>query len=75
MGNDRLRAAMVKAHLDAHALSQQTGVDPKTVQRGSAVAPRTLDIAGPSRSCSTERRCRSMSWSTLRCFFRSNTRT
>jgi hypothetical protein len=33
VGSDRLRAAMVKAHLDAQALSQQASVDPKTVQR------------------------------------------
>jgi hypothetical protein len=33
VGNDRLRAAMVKAQLDTPALSQQAGVDPKTVQR------------------------------------------
>jgi hypothetical protein len=33
VGSYRLRAAMVKAHLDAQALSQQASVDPKTVQR------------------------------------------
>jgi transcriptional regulator with XRE-family HTH domain len=33
VGNERLRAAMAKAHLDARTVSQQTGVDPKTVQR------------------------------------------
>jgi hypothetical protein len=33
VGNERLRAAMVKAHVDAETVSQQTGVDLKTVQR------------------------------------------
>ena len=33
MSNERLRAAMVKAHVDTQTVSEQTGVDPKTVQR------------------------------------------
>jgi hypothetical protein len=33
MGNDRLRTAMAKAHVDVEAVSNKTGVDPKTVQR------------------------------------------
>lgn len=33
VANERLRAAMMTAHLDTEAISQQTGVDLKTVQR------------------------------------------
>src|SRR5919107_211195 len=33
MGNERLRTAMAKAHVDVEAVSRRTGVDPKTVQR------------------------------------------
>ena len=33
MGNERLRTAMAKAHVDIEAVTNKTGVDPKTVQR------------------------------------------
>jgi hypothetical protein len=33
MGNDRLRTAMAKARVDVEAVTNKTGVDPKTVQR------------------------------------------
>jgi hypothetical protein len=33
MANERLRSAMAKAQADIEAITQATGVDPKTVQR------------------------------------------
>ena len=33
MGNERLRTAMAKARVDIEAVTNKTGVDPKTVQR------------------------------------------
>jgi len=33
LGNERLRNAMTKAHVDIETISRETGVDPKTVQR------------------------------------------
>src|SRR5215211_2491395 len=33
MANERLRSAMAKAQADVEAITQATGVDPKTVQR------------------------------------------
>lgn len=33
MTNERLRNAMVMAHVDIEAITRITGVDPKTVQR------------------------------------------
>jgi hypothetical protein len=33
MGNERLRSAMAKAHVSVESISNETGVDPKTVQR------------------------------------------
>jgi hypothetical protein len=31
MGNERLRSAMAKAHVDIETVSHETGVDPKLV--------------------------------------------
>ena len=56
MANERLRSAMAKAQADIEAITQATGVDPKTVQRWLSGRIPIHVIVGRSPPCSEKTR-------------------
>ena len=56
MANERLRSAMAKAQADIEAITQATGVDPKTVQRWLTGRIPIHVIVGRSPTCSEKTR-------------------